>query len=120
MFRQIYTLLFLSVVASAAEPVRVSFLADTRILADTLKVLKSCGCTPGASRRFQIAVQRYHSTFQGFDFTRFPNMIDGFYRFDSAGAVLSFDWTATSEATWLRGSPGCSEDQVGSATPITL
>jgi hypothetical protein len=75
--------------ALATEAVRASFLTERAALQDTLAVLRSGGCTQEAADTFQRAVERYASSKFDFDSGKFPKSRDGFYRFESAAALVA-------------------------------
>lgn len=70
-------------------PVRLSFLTDTNVLADTLNLLEQAGVPQPGIGIFRKAVERYLAGAWEFDFARFPSPIDGYYDFASADGALA-------------------------------
>lgn len=68
---------------SATPVVRVSFLRDTNVLADTSVRLQQIGCPTNAIVVFQRAVLQHNSSDLGLDLARFPERKQGFYEFSS-------------------------------------
>jgi hypothetical protein len=64
-------------------------LTDRAALQDTLRVLRSAGCTRAATSTFQQAAEHYAATTFDFDFSKFPKLHDGFFDFDSATALVA-------------------------------
>lgn len=80
-------LLFQSAVNAAN--VRLSFLRDKVALRETLDLLTNGGFTLRGAMAFGEAVHRYNLCASDLDFSRFPALQDGFYRFGSVRDVAA-------------------------------
>lgn len=73
----------------AAPPIKMSFLADSLVLQETLDLFTGFGCPESATKWFRRAVERYNAVYSGFDYKKFPTCKTGFYSFDSVVDIIS-------------------------------
>jgi hypothetical protein len=71
---------------SQARPIRVSFLNDEASLDNSLRMLKTNGCTQTACDAFAKSVRHYYNSPFRLQLSAFPQPTNGFYSFDSAVA----------------------------------
>lgn len=74
---------------SASGAVRISFLADTNALADTVALVRSNGCSEENCAAFARAVEHYFSTPFDLDLSKCPASTRGFYSFASVSNLMS-------------------------------
>ena len=74
---------------STEGSVRLSFLTSKEALQDTVRVLRSGGCSAEAVAIFERAVERYYSAAFSFDSEKFPKPTNGFYQFVSAAELVT-------------------------------
>jgi hypothetical protein len=74
---------------SFAGEIRLSFLRDTNVVQDTVKLFQQLKCSPEGIAAFEKAVFHYYESGFEFDLSNFPQSSNGWYSFSSATQLVT-------------------------------